>query len=288
MFMRVDAHQHYWLIERGDYGWIKPDIPELYRNFLPSDLKPHLDLHRFDGSITVQAAPTMEETDYLLSLADHDSSILGVVGWIDLFDPEHRQHYERFRKHPKFIGFRIMIQDMPDAQVILEPSYIEAFSGYAKEEVPIDLLVLSHQLEPLLKLIQQVPSIRGVVDHLGKPPIRSGRIEPWESLLKQIAGFPSIYCKLSGMVTEAEHRRWSQEDFNKYVHKVTAMFGPERVMFGSDWPVCLLSAEYGQVVDVLAEALPKSWGEAEYARLFGLNAKAFYKLKDVRGDGLEE
>ncbi|MCV4232860.1 amidohydrolase family protein [Virgibacillus sp. LDC1] len=277
--MRLDAHQHYWLIERGDYEWITPEVPELYRNFLPSDLKPHLDSHQLDGSITVQAAPTVEETDYLLSLADRDSSIVGVVGWIDLFDPEHRRHYERFRQHPKFIGFRIMIQDMPDANVILEPSFVQALNEYVKDDVPIDLLVRSHQLEPLLKLIQQVPGIRGVIDHLGKPPIRSGQIEPWESFMKQIARFPRIYCKLSGMVTEAEHRRWSQEDFNAYVHKVTAMFGPDRVMFGSDWPVCLLSAEYDQVVDVLAEALPKPWGEREHARLFGLNAKAFYKLE---------
>ncbi|GIO95608.1 hydrolase [Paenibacillus lautus] len=275
----MDAHQHYWLIERGDYEWITPEVPELYRNFLPSDLKPHLDSHQLDGSITVQAAPTLEETDYLLSLADRDASIVGVVGWIDLFDPEHRKHYERFRKHPKFIGFRIMIQDMPDANVILEPSFIQALNEYVKDDVPIDLLVRSHQLEPLLKLIEQVPGIRGVVDHLGKPPIRSGQIEPWESFMKQIARFPRMYCKLSGMVTEAEHRRWSQEDFNEYVHKVVAMFGPDRVMFGSDWPVCLLSAEYDQVVDVLAEALPKRWGEREHARLFGLNAMAFYKLK---------
>ncbi|MFB4324824.1 amidohydrolase family protein [Priestia sp. BR_2] len=277
--MRLDAHQHYWLIERGDYEWITPEVPELYRNFLPSDLKPHLDSHQLDGSITVQAAPTLEETDYLLSLADRDATIVGVVGWIDLFDPEHRRHYERFRKHPKFIGFRIMIQDMPEANVILEPTFIQALNEYVKEDVPIDLLVRSHQLETLLKLIEMVPGIRGVIDHLGKPPIRSGQMEPWESLMKQIARFPRIYCKLSGMVTEAEHRRWSQEDFNEYVHKVVAMFGPDRVIFGSDWPVCLLSAEYDQVVDVLAEALPKHWGEREHARLFGLNAKAFYKLE---------
>ncbi|MFF3924660.1 amidohydrolase family protein [Paenibacillus lactis] len=276
--MKVDAHQHYWRIERGDYGWITPELPELYRDYLPSDLKPHLDAHQFDGSIAVQAAPTLEETDYLLSLADRDPSILGVVGWIDLFHPEHRRQYERFSKHPKFIGFRIMIQDMPDSSVILEPGFIEALNIYIKEEVPIDLLVRSHQLEHLLKLIQQVPDMRGVVDHLGKPPIRSGEIEPWESFMKQIARFAGIYCKLSGMVTEAEHRRWNQEDFTDYVHKAIALFGSERVMFGSDWPVCLLSAEYNQVVHVLEAALPKTWGEQELARLFGLNAIEFYRL----------
>lgn len=276
--MKVDAHQHYWRIERGDYGWITPELPVLYRNFLPSDLKPYLDAHQLDGTIAVQAAPTLEETDYLLSLADRDPSILGVVGWIDLFDPEHRRHYERFSKHPKFIGFRIMIQDMPDSSEILEPAFIEALNMYIQEEVPIDLLVRSHQLEHLLKLIQQVPDMRGVVDHLGKPPIRSGEMEPWESFMKEIARYPGIYCKLSGMVTEAEHRRWNQEDFTDYVHKAIALFGSERVMFGSDWPVCLLSAEYSQVVHVLEGALPKTWGEQERARLFGLNAVEFYKL----------
>jgi len=127
--VRIDAHQHYWKIERGDYGWITPEYPVLYRDYLPADLAPHLNRHRLDGTILVQAAPTIAETEFILALAESDDSILGVVGWLDLFDPAHREHYERFRRHPKFVGFRLMIQDMPDAGRILEPAFVEALRG---------------------------------------------------------------------------------------------------------------------------------------------------------------
>lgn len=276
--MRIDAHQHYWKISRGDYGWITPDIPRLYRDYLPSDLAPHLRAHGLDGNIVVQAAPTVEETEYLLALADTDDSILGVVGWLDLFDPRHRDDYDRFRKHPKFAGFRIMIQDMEDAWRILDPSFVAALQGYAEEDVPVDLLVRCTQLEPLVRLLDQVKGLRGVIDHIAKPRIASGQMEPWLAHMRAIADHPNLFCKLSGMVTEADHRNWRPGDFVPYIRAVLELFGPQRVLFGSDWPVCLLAAEYDQVMEVLTQALPDSWGEAERARLFGENAKEFYKL----------
>ncbi|UJF32374.1 amidohydrolase family protein [Paenibacillus hexagrammi] len=279
--MRIDAHQHYWRIERGDYGWITPDLPVLYRDFSPQDLLPHLKQHQLDGSIAVQAAPTLAETDYLLSLADTDDSILGVVGWLDLHDPEHRSHYERFSRHPKFVGFRIMIQEMPDASSILEPSFLEALSAYAAEDVPIDLLVVSHQLPPLVRLLERVPHLRGVIDHLAKPRIAEGATAPWLSYMREIAAHPKLYCKLSGMVTEADHRHWKQADFTFYIRQILELFGPQRVMFGSDWPVCLLAASYDQTMSVLQQAIPDSWSEQERTLLFGENARTFYKLNDV-------
>ena len=276
--MRIDAHQHYWKIARGDYGWITPEIPVLYRDFLPADLAPHLKAHQLDGTILVQAAPTIEETEFILSLAEQDDTILGVVGWLDLFDPDHRKHYERFRRHPKFVGFRIMIQDMPDASRILEPAFVEALRGYADEGTTVDLLVRSSQLEPLVKLIEQLPHLRGVIDHIAKPRIRDGEIEPWLGYMRTLAGFPNLYCKLSGMVTEADHRHWKPEDFTPYVRRVISLFGPDRVLFGSDWPVCLLAAGYDDVVGVLLQALPEDWGERERAALFGLNARKVYRV----------
>ncbi|WP_239616745.1 amidohydrolase family protein [Cohnella mopanensis] len=275
--MRLDAHQHYWTMSRKDYGWITPELPTLYRDYLPEHLVPHLADHRLDGTILVQAAPTIEETDYILKLADESDSIVGVVGWLDLNDPDHRTHFERFRKHPKFVGFRIMIQEMPDASAILEPHFVKALRSYAEEDFPIDLLVVAHQLEPLAELLDQVPGLRGVIDHIGKPRIAAGEMEPWLSQMKRIAGHPGMYCKLSGMVTEADHRQWEPEHFTPYIQHVLELFGSNRVMFGSDWPVCLLSATYDQVVDVLEQALPNGWGERERAALFGLNAKEFYK-----------
>ncbi|MBW5449085.1 amidohydrolase family protein [Cohnella sp. CFH 77786] len=276
--MRIDAHQHYWKISRGDYGWITPEIPVLYRDFLPRDLVPNLKRHRLDGSIVVQAAPTWEETDYLLSLAEREETIFGVVGFLDPFDPRHREHYERFREHPKFAGFRVMIQEMQDAERILEPDYVSALREYAEEGVPMDLLVRSHQLEPLARLLDRLPDLRGVIDHIGKPRIADGEWEPWSGLMKEIAGHRNIYCKLSGMVTEAAPDLWKPEDFAVYIEHILEWFGPDRVMFGSDWPVCLLAAEYEQVVDVLERSLPPEWNESERARLFGLNAKEFYRL----------
>lgn len=276
-YMRIDAHQHYWKIERGDYGWITPELPTLYRDLLPEHLRPSLSRHRIDGTIAVQAAPTVEETEYLLGLAAREPSILGVVGWLDLHDPNHREHYRRMAAHPKFVGFRVMIQEMPDASRILEPAFVEVLRSYAEEDVPVDLLLRSDQLGPLIRLLRLVPNLRGVVDHIAKPAIAEGRLEPWLSQMSEIAGHPGIYCKLSGMVTEADHAEWQYEQFRPYVRHTLELFGPERVLFGSDWPVCLLAAEYDEVFEVIERSLPERWGAAERARLYGLNAKEFYK-----------
>jgi L-fuconolactonase len=276
--MRIDAHQHYWRIDRGDYGWITPEIPVLNRDFLPHDLKPHLEKHRLDGTIVVQAAPTLDETDYILSLADAAETILGVVGWLNLDDPSYREHLERFRQHPKFVGFRVMIQEMPDVNAVLAPHFVEALRYFAEHGVPVDLLVVSHQLDSVVRLLDQVKGLRAVIDHIAKPRISEGILAPWSEQMRLIAAYPDIYCKLSGMVTEADHRQWKPSDFTAYIRHILDLFGPERVIFGSDWPVCLLAASYDQVVDALVQALPDSWGERERERLFGLNAKEFYKL----------
>jgi L-fuconolactonase len=276
--MRIDAHNHYWRIDRGDYGWITPAVPELYRDFGPEDLRPHLLKHGIAGTVVVQAAATLSETDYLLSLAESSSSVLGVVGWLDLADPAYREHYERFSRHPKFVGFRVMIQEMPNENAILEPSFVEAMRYFADKDVPVDLLVLSRQLEALVTLLRQVKGLRAVVDHIAKPPIADGIFQPWGERMREIAAIPGIYCKLSGMVTEADRLRWHPSDFTAYIRHTLQMFGPERVIFGSDWPVCLLAGSYDEVVGILENSLPDSWGVRETARLFGLNAKEFYKL----------
>ena len=276
--MRIDAHQHYWKINRNDYGWITPGIPNLYRDFLPADLEPHLTKHEMDGSILVQAAPTIDETHFILSLAEQSSSVLGVVGWLDLLDTDHRQHYDQFRRSPKFKGFRIMIQDMTDASRILDPAFIEALRGYADEDVPVDLLLVSDQMEFVAELLKKVPNLRGVVDHIAKPPIKEKTFEPWKQYLSEFAQYPGIYCKLSGMVTEGDHARWVKGDFTPYIRTTLNLFGPKRVMFGSDWPVCLLAADYSEVMDILLRSLPEDWSKRELELLFGVNAKEFYKL----------
>ncbi|MCA0757713.1 amidohydrolase family protein [Paenibacillus sp. N4] len=276
--MRLDAHQHYWSIERGDYGWITPELPVLYRDFLPGDLAPALKKHELDGSIVVQAAPTLAETDFLLKLSENEPSVKGVVAWLDLADPDCRLHYERFEKHPKLVGFRVMIQEMEDANAVLEPAFVEALTYFAGKGTPVDLLLTSDQLEPAAELIAKVPGLHAVIDHIAKPNIRDRVLEPWKSQLSRIAAHPNIYCKLSGMVTEADHRSWRPDDFKAYIRHALDAFGPRRVMFGSDWPVCLLAASYDEVVNVLEEALPDGWTAGDRDRLYGLNAKEFYRI----------
>ncbi len=280
--MRIDAHQHYWKLDRGDYGWITPDMPVLNRDYLPEDLLPHLQEHGLDATIVVQAAATLEETDYLLSLADSTDQIAGVVGWLDLNDPAYRQQYERFAHHPKYVGFRVMIQAMPDANVILEPHFVEALKYFAEQDVPVDLLVLSPQLDALIRLLEQVPNLRGVIDHIAKPRIADGLLEPWRTQISTLAAsHPRLYCKLSGMVTEADHEGWKPGDFSIYIEHVLKAFGWDRVMYGSDWPVCLLAASYDQVVELLLDQSGLADGvgnEEKRAKLFGGNAKEFYKL----------
>ncbi|MDR6555617.1 amidohydrolase family protein [Paenibacillus qinlingensis] len=276
--MRIDAHQHYWKIDRGDYGWISPALPVLNRDYLPDDLLPHLQQFSIDKTIVVQAAPTLEETAFLLTLSERSDSIAGVVGWLDLDDPDYLLHYKRNSHHPKYVGFRVMIQEFPDARVILQPHFVEALRYFAQEGVPIDLLVVAHQLEPVIELLDLVPGLHAVIDHIAKPGIASGSMEPWKSQMSAIAKHPNIYCKVSGMVTEASHTDWKAEDFTAYIQHILDIFGTERVMFGSDWPVCLLAADYEDVVGVVTQSLPDSWSEEDKARLFGLNAKAFYQI----------
>lgn len=277
--MRIDAHQHFWKIDRNDYGWITPELPVLFRDYLPSDLEPHLQKHGIGKSILVQAAPTLEETEFILELSEQADFIAGVVGWLDLADSSYRKQYERFCQHPKFIGFRVMIQEMEDPNLVLSSAYVEALSYFAEQAVPIDLLVLAKQLPQLVRLLEQVPHLRGVVDHLAKPPIAKGVMEPWRSHMAEIAQHPNIYCKLSGMVTEADPRGWKKEDFVAYVLETLDLFGPERVMFGSDWPVCLLAATYDEVVDLFRYTVQDRLSPEETEAVFGGNAAKFYKLR---------
>ena len=277
--MRIDSHQHYWKINRGDYGWITPEVETLYRDYLPNDLLPHLNDHQIDQTILVQAASTHEESLFLLELSENDKSIAGVIGWIDLDNTNYLDHYHELAKHPKFLGFRLNIQDMSDHTMALKDSYIDALRYFAENDVPVDLLFVHHQLPTVLQLLEKIPNLRGVVDHLGKPDIASQKFEPWSDQIKQIASYEKIYCKLSGMVTEADHDDWKKEDFIRYVRHILDSFGIDRVMFGSDWPVCLLAGSYDEVVDVLKNALPNNLDEGDLDKLFGANAHHFYKLK---------
>ncbi|WP_213584101.1 amidohydrolase [Paenibacillus sp. J2TS4] len=276
---RLDAHQHYWKLDRGDYGWLTPEAGILYRDYLPEDLKEHLQAQSIGQTIVVQAAPTVEETEYLLSLCEQEETLAGVVGWLDLEADDFVEQYERLSQNHYFVGIRPMLQDLPDDRWILRPKVIQALRRLARDEFPVDLLVKPRHLGPVLELMQLVPELRAVVDHLAKPYIKDGIMEPWRTQLKELAQYERVYCKLSGMVTEADLTGWQKEDFIPYVHHVLESFGSERVMFGSDWPVCLLAATYSEVTHLLESCLPESVTESERELIFGHNAAQFYRLK---------
>ncbi|WP_349655198.1 amidohydrolase family protein [Paenibacillus konkukensis] len=278
MTLRIDAHQHYWKLDRGDYDWLSPETPVLYRDFLPAQLKEHLQAHGIDKSIVVQAAPTLAETEFMLSLCGQSRTIAGVVGWLDLEDPAFRDHYAAFKANPFFKGIRVMLQDI-DMEFAFRPAVLEALRFFEQERFPVDLLIKTHQLEDTRKLLKLLPDLHAVIDHIAKPVISAHETEPWTTHIAAIAAeHPNVYCKLSGMVTEADHRNWSEADFVPYVRHVVEHFGPERVMYGSDWPVCLLAAEYGEVYGLLESTLPEHLSEAEREQIFGLTAARFYRL----------
>ena len=277
--MRIDAHQHYWSLERGDYGWLSPDVPVLYRNYLPADLEAHLLAHGIQKTVVVQAEASVAETDYMLSLCERTDTIAGVVGWLDLESAGCREDYARLRHNRFFKGIRIMLQDI-DMEYAFRPAVLEALRFLEKEQFPVDILIKSHQVEDTYKLLERVPNLRAVIDHIAKPAISRSEQEPWTTHMARIAkDFPGVYCKLSGMVTEADHEQWREEQFLPYVHHIVEHFGPKRVMYGSDWPVCLLAAEYSEVYTLLQHTLPQGLSEAELEDVFGNNAAEFYRLE---------
>lgn len=276
--MRIDSHQHYWIAARGDYHWMSPADSILCRDYLPADLRPFLQKHKIDKTVLVQAAQTVAETDFLLDLAANDDSIAGVVGWLEMDDPGFAAHFERYRKKSKFIGLRPMLQDIEDDQWILRPQVLNSLRIVAASDFPFEFLTYSRHLPFVKQVLDLVPNLRAVVDHISKPEIRAGKLEPWKTGIAELARRPDLYCKLSGMITEADHANWSTDHLRPYVEHVVDCFGFDRVMFGSDWPVCLLAGSYDQVIGALEQILSSRLNEEDSRKVFGENAARFYKL----------
>jgi L-fuconolactonase len=255
-----------------------PQVPILYRDYLPADLRPLLIQHGIQKTVLVQAAQTLAETDFLLELAAEDDSIVGVVGWLDMESPAFPHQFEHYRNSAKFIGIRPMLQDIPDDQWILRPQVLASLRLIAEADFPFDFLTYPRHLPFVLQVLESVPGLRAVIDHISKPDIRAATLEPWEYLMAQASRFENLYCKLSGMITEADHRHWSANDLRPYVEHVVKCFGTDRIMFGSDWPVCLLAGSYGQVITVLRDLLSPILNEDTDRKIFGANAARFYKI----------
>jgi len=275
--MRIDSHQHYWDIRRFRYFWMNEKTPSILRqNFLPSDLKPIYELNRIDGSVLVQASHTMEETWWMLELADQEPSILGVVAWVDLTDPQLAATLDKMQVYPYFKGVRHLVQDEPDDQWLLRPEVVAGLKELAARKIPFDLCIHPRHLTVVADLAEKVPDLKMVIDHLAKPNIARHVMQPWAKDISYLARNPQIYCKLSGMITEAG-QNWVVADIEPYLSHCFNEFGPTRCMFGSDWPVCLVSGTWKQVLATFTQGLgARAVGVRE--KVMGLTAQEFYGL----------
>lgn len=249
----------------------------LCRDYMPEDLHPILARHRIDRTVLVQAAQTVAETDFLLELAAQYEFIAGVVGWLDMDSPEFAQQFARYRMNPKFIGLRPMLQDIPDLSWILRPQVLRSLQIVADDDFPFEFLTYTRHLPFVLEALDKVPLRRAVIDHISKPEIAKRMMEPWRSLMAELAD-RGLYCKLSGMATEDDRHNWSAQSLRPYIQHAVDCFGWDRIIFGSDWPVCLLAGSYDEVVSALTAALGNQMDDDAERNLFGENAKKFYKL----------
>jgi len=271
---RIDAHQHFWEYDREQYPWIPVGSP-LERDWLPADLaceQSPLDLH---GSIAVQARQSLEETRWLLGLAGESELIRGVVGWVDLRSDRVEAELADLSRNPKLVGVRHVAQDEPDDWFLSRADFSRGVGHLQQFGLTYDLLIYPRQLSAAIELVRQHPAQPFVLDHIAKPEIRSGSMEPWREQIRELAQLPNVCCKLSGMVTEADHKSWTPDGLRPYLDVVFEAFGVERLMWGSDWPVCLLAARYEQVHGVVEEYTHSLSSEAREA-IFGGNAVRFY------------
>jgi L-fuconolactonase len=281
--MRIDAHQHFWLPEQVRVEWMAELSGEparrLVRPVLPAELQPILAQHGFDRSVLVQVATNEDEAPLLFSFADAHPFIAGVVTWLDMLAPDVEERLDRLAAHPKFLGVRPMIENEPDPSWLRRPAVRRALCVLEERDVCFDFLLKHQQLGAALEVLDAHPRLRAVIDHLAKPAIAAGAIEPWREQLARASEHPNVYCKLSGLVTEADHSAWRAEDLAPYVQHAVRAFGPSRCMFGSDWPVCTLAASYTQVVEALHFSLaPLGLSSGDRARIYGGTASEFYRL----------
>ena len=275
----VDSHQHFWQVGRFDYPWMTPEVDLLCQDYLPAVLEPVLRRNQVARTILVQASNSIEETRWLLQLADENPFIAGVVGWVDLQSNNVRSQLDEFAARPKFKGVRHLVESEPADNWLAQPRVIHGLRELSSRGLSYDLLVHTRHLKHARTAIAECPELRFVINHLAKPPIARGEIDEWARELKPLAATANVWCKLSGLVTEAVRTNLRVEDFIPYVDKALEYFGPRRIMFGSDWPVCLLAASYEQVLEIF-QALLTELNDEDRDLIFSKNASQFYRIED--------
>ncbi len=276
--MNIDSHQHFWSYDAAKYTWMTDQRASLRRDYLPEHLAPELARTGLDGCVAVQALQTVEEARWLLSLADTHPFIKGVVGWVDLQSECVEEQLGELSRHPRFVGVRHVVQDEPDDNFMLRPAFQRGIGKLQQFNLAYDLLVFPKQLPASIQLAANFPEQRFVLDHIAKPFIRAGTLSPWREQFRELAKAPNVWCKVSGMITEASWTAWKHDDFRPYLDIAFEAFGEDRLMFGTDWPVCTLAGSYAQV-HTLVNDYTASLSPAAREKFFGGNAAKFYQLQ---------
>ena len=275
--MIIDSHQHFWQLGRFDYPWMNSSLGVLYRDYLPDQLEPILARNGVVKTVLVQASNSVEESRWLLKLADEHAFIGGVVGWVDLISDDVNHQLDELVSHPKFKGVRHLVESEPADDWLVQPQVLRGLKRLSAYGVSYDLLVHTRHLMHIQKVVDACPDLKLVVDHMAKPPIAKGAIETWRQELREVAANENIHCKLSGLVTEANWTSWTTDDLRPYVDCALELFGSSRLLFGSDHPVCLLAASYDRVLESFGELLTELSAD-EQERIFARNAAEFYRL----------
>ena len=276
--MRIDAHHHFWQIGRYDYAWMGPDLEVLLAHYMPDELAPLLARNEINRTVLVQTISSVDETRWFLQLADEHVFIAGVVGWVDLTDPAVGETLDELNDHPKLAGIRHQVHDESNDNWLTRDDVRAGLGELAKRSIPYDLLIRPQHLPAARVVAEAFGELTFIVDHIAKPRIAEGDWDDWADGIAALAACPNVACKLSGMITEADWASWTAQDLSRYIGHVIDRFGTERVMFGSDWPVCLLAGSYDQVVEALS-ANVAGLSQAEQQNVFGNNAARWYRLE---------
>ncbi len=275
--MNIDAHQHFWIYDAERDSWITEDMSVIRRDFLPTDLRAELHSNRMDGVIAVQASCTLQETQFLVDLSTMYGMIKGVVGWVDLTADDVEDHLERFSKIPIIKGFRHVVQGEDDPEFLMRNSVQRSIRALTKYGFTYDLLIRPRHFASTLLCVKENPDQQFILDHMAKPDIKAGEVEQWASFIADLATYPNVVCKISGLVTEADWSNWTVSDFAAYIDHVILHFGKDRLMFGSDWPVCLVASTYKQTKEIAGSRLD-GFSLEEQAAFWGETARRIYKF----------
>lgn len=272
----IDSHQHFWKYHPQKHAWINEDMKIIQKDFLPEELSSIFDKEHIDGCVSVQVDQTEAETQFQIELAKDNPFIKGVVGWINLMNPSIEATLEKYQDKPIVKGFRHILQGEAKG-FMLQPKFIDGLKALANNNYTYDLLIYHHQIPDALKLLKELDGFKIVVDHIAKPDIKNSHITEWEKNIKALANYPNVYCKISGMTTEADWKNWTAEDLTPYLDIVVEAFGTNRLMFGSDWPVCLVASSYHQWLRTVKDYF-STFTKEEQAKIFATNCESFYTL----------